>query len=93
VFSAALFTSFAVSPGFAQSVVISEIMYHPLGTTDGTVDSDDYEFVEIQNISEAAVDLSGSGFNKFRSRGRPVRLRVQQGDLLHVLFRIDPGRR
>jgi len=45
----------------AQSVVISEFMYHPL---DGTnpVDGDLYEFVELYNPTPAAIDLDEMEF-------------------------------
>lgn len=54
---------FSALPAKAQSVVISELMYHPL---DGTnpVDGDLYEFVEIYNPNPATFDLSDAEFTK-----------------------------
>jgi len=50
-------------PMHAQSVVISELMYHPL---DGTnpVDGDLYEFVELYNPNPVAFDLTDAEFTK-----------------------------
>ena len=51
-----------------QSIVISEIMYNPApafeaGTTN-VIDGDDFEFIEIQNISAGLIDLEGASFTQ-----------------------------
>lgn len=38
---------------------VSELMYHP---ADGPLDGDEYEFVELQNIGEEPLDLTGVSF-------------------------------
>ena len=41
------------------SLVITEIMYHPTGTSAGTNDTEDFEYVELKNIGANALDLTG----------------------------------
>src|SRR6185295_10593963 len=48
-------------------VVISEIHFHPPDFSDGTDNSDD-EFIELQNLTSAAVPLF-NGANRWRVRG------------------------
>lgn len=57
----------AVEPGSARNLVVSEIMYHPSNPTAaelarGFADADQFEWIELQNISSSAVDLSGVRF-------------------------------
>lgn len=40
-----------------RNLMISEVMYHPL--TDGAIDPDDLEYIELKNTSNAELDLSG----------------------------------
>ncbi len=40
-----------------ESLILSEIMYHPL--SDGDLDGDQYEFLELKNVSQNTLDLSG----------------------------------
>jgi hypothetical protein len=52
----------------AGNVVISELMYSPAAPSDaelaaGYSDADDFEYVEIQNISASTVDLTNSSFD------------------------------
>ncbi len=42
------------------ALTLSEIMYHPAGTTG--VDGDEFEFVEMKNSGTVALDLSGVAF-------------------------------
>ncbi len=60
---------FTTAPAAGPSdIVISEIHYHPTApttaelTVDPGFDSDDFEFVEVMNISAATVDLGGAAF-------------------------------
>lgn len=54
---------FATQPTFAygSSVVISELMYNPVGDS-GPVDNNDYEFIELYNAGNVTKDLSGYQF-------------------------------
>ena len=54
-------------PAAAGNLVISEFMYHPSDPTSaevtaGYTDGDDFEFVELQNISSSTLDLTGVAF-------------------------------
>ncbi len=56
-----------VQPGSATNLVVSELMYHPGDPTAGEitagfVDSDQFEWIELQNISASVVDLTGVSF-------------------------------
>ena len=51
----AIFTTPTPAP-----VIISEIMYHP--AKQGTIDGDEFEFLELKNVGSAAVALSGMHF-------------------------------
>jgi hypothetical protein len=56
-----------VVPASADNVVVSEIMYHPADPTAaeftaGYTDDNFFEYLEIQNISAAVVDLTGVRF-------------------------------
>ncbi|GAA5484516.1 CotH kinase family protein [Haloferula sargassicola] len=51
-------------PATAANLVVSEIMYHPTNPTPeeesaGYLDDGDFEFLELQNISNDTIDLSG----------------------------------
>ena len=51
-----------LSVGTVQAtVVISEIMYNPVGTGGG-LDGDEFEFLELTNVGPDPVDLSGAAF-------------------------------
>ncbi len=57
-----------VTAAAAGNVVISEIMYHPGKPTDDEAadvseDPDDFEFVEVMNISDQDVSLAGASFS------------------------------
>jgi hypothetical protein len=54
-------------PAAAGNLVISELMYHPTDPTSaestaGYASSDDFEFIELQNISSSTLDLTGVAF-------------------------------
>ena len=56
-----------IQPGSAQNLVVSKIMYHPADPTPaeqtaGFTDSDQFEWIELQNISPDQVDLRGVSF-------------------------------
>ncbi len=46
--------------GAGRTVVVSELMYAPLPDPDGVESTSDHEFIELQNVSAAAVNLGGS---------------------------------
>lgn len=52
------------------SLLITEIMYHPPGTTN--VDGDQFEFVELKNVSGTNLDLSGVHFSSGINYTSPV---------------------
>ncbi|MGC6425772.1 MAG: lamin tail domain-containing protein [Akkermansiaceae bacterium] len=54
---------------FQNALVISEIMYHPADPSPaeiaaGFLDKDDFEFIELRNVSDSAIDLSDLRFTK-----------------------------
>ena len=54
---------------FTSSLVISEIMYHPADPTAAEIlagfdDDDDFEFIEIRNVSQNTIDLTDIRFTK-----------------------------
>ena len=56
-------------PASALNTVISEIHYHPVnpvrpGETAITSNKDDFEFIELQNVSPTTVDLAGVQFTE-----------------------------
>ncbi|MFT5192907.1 MAG: hypothetical protein ACI957_005968, partial [Verrucomicrobiales bacterium] len=58
-----------VTPASAENTVISEVMYHPAPPTGeesaaGHVSSDDFEYVELHNVSDQVVDLTGCRFSR-----------------------------
>jgi len=59
----------AVTPASASNTVISEVMYHPAPPTAaesaaGHVSSDDFEYIEVRNVSDQVVDLTGCQFSR-----------------------------
>lgn len=58
-----------IIPATHENLVISEIHYHPSDLTKseeilGFANSDDFEFLELRNISASDIDLSGCRFTK-----------------------------
>ncbi|MES2658761.1 MAG: CotH kinase family protein [Verrucomicrobiota bacterium] len=58
---------FAATPAAAGNIMVTELHYHPNDPspseqTAGFTNSDDFEFIELMNISAASVDLAGSRF-------------------------------
>ena len=58
-----------IAPANAENLVISELMYNPVGATDkeislGYDDGDDFEFVELMNIGDVVIDLRGVRFTQ-----------------------------
>jgi hypothetical protein len=57
----------SLAPASAGSLVVSEVMYHPSGLTPfeinaGIIDPDQFEYLEIMNISADSVTLDGARF-------------------------------
>ena len=53
----------------SANIVISEVHYHPADPSvaefnAGYADADDFQFIELHNISAAAVELAGSSFSQ-----------------------------
>ncbi len=63
-------TSFGGSSDLAGKLIVSEINYHP--PVEGAIDGDEFEFVELQNISSETIDLSGVTFSDGISYTIPV---------------------
>src|SRR5690606_16296453 len=63
--NAAIFSVDAV-PANARDRVVSEIHYHPAPPPENSVwpDAGDYEFIELLNTGEKALDLSGAAFTE-----------------------------
>jgi hypothetical protein len=56
-------TTTAQQPTLVDALRISEVMYHPHDPPMGSVwDADQFEFIELTNIGNAAVDLSDAAF-------------------------------
>jgi hypothetical protein len=60
-------TSTGISAVSPQNIAISEIHYHPSAPTEaeiaaGFTDADPFEFIELENISDHSIDLSGARF-------------------------------
>lgn len=58
-----------IQPGSASNLVVAELMYHPADPTPeeiaaGFIDSDQFEWIELQNISAAVVDMTGVRFTE-----------------------------
>lgn len=71
----------------AESVVISELHYHPADPSSaeaaaGFGDADDFEFVELQNISGGPVDLSLAAFTEGIDFRIPAGTVLQPGQYL-----------
>ncbi|MDG2122352.1 MAG: CotH kinase family protein, partial [Verrucomicrobiales bacterium] len=55
---------------YVNGLMVSELMYHPVGPTEAelamnpTWDGDDFEFIEILNVGDVALDLSDVRFTK-----------------------------
>lgn len=47
----------------AAGVVFSEIMYHPVDSTNAPTDGDEYEFIELFNAGSTSVNLNGANFS------------------------------
>lgn len=60
VWSALTETDFIVGREFNE-LLVTEIMYHPI-SNDLAVDGDVYEFVELRNMADESLDLSGVAF-------------------------------
>jgi hypothetical protein len=50
-----------VSQGVAANIRITELMYNPMDTSDGT-NNDDYEFIELKNIGGNTLELTNVSF-------------------------------
>ena len=49
---------------YAQDLIISEIMYHPVDASGLPVDGDEYEFLELYNQGVSSLSLSNAYFSK-----------------------------
>ncbi|MBT5925579.1 MAG: hypothetical protein HOH33_03060, partial [Verrucomicrobia bacterium] len=63
---------------FREGLVISEMMYHPLGNPTA-------EFIELRNIGAVSLDLTGLRFTKGIDFDFPVGTRIEAGEYLLVV--------
>lgn len=78
-----------VQPASSANLVVSEIMYHPALPTQADVlagfgDQDTFEFIELQNISSAIVDMTGVRFTGGVDYGFSSGVNIQPGARLVV---------
>ena len=71
----------------AENIVISEIMYHPASPTAaeiqaGFTNQDQFEFLELHNVTRDAVDLTGARFTRGIDFGFPEGTTLAAGDYL-----------
>jgi hypothetical protein len=64
------------------ALALTEIHYHPLD--EGTVDGDEYEFVELKNTGDAALSLAGVGFDEGIQYSIPADTTLGPGQFLVV---------
>ncbi len=48
--------------GIVENLRITELMYHPAGPATGNYTADDFEYIEMKNIGDEPLDLSGVSF-------------------------------
>ena len=65
--SVTIISSAESEPASSKNIVVSEIMYHPADPSiteieAGFTDADQFEFIELLNIGDKIIDLSGSRF-------------------------------
>lgn len=60
-----------------DTLLVTELMYHPTGTPD--VDGDHFEFIELKNVGATELDLSGVHFTNGVSFTFPVGRRLAPG--------------
>ena len=86
VWSALNEATFTAAP---SSLRITELMYHPATTDEelvvngAAIEESDYEYIELMNVSEAPVDLSGLSFSDGISFNFPAS-QVQPGERIVV---------
>ena len=78
-----------IVPAAAANLVVSEIMYHPPAPSlaeanAGFADQDMFEFIEVQNISAAVVDMTGVRFTTGIDYDFTAGVQIQPGARLAV---------
>jgi len=63
-----------------SELLITEIMYHP--QVDGQQQEEDYEFVELTNLGERTLDLSGMRFSDGIEYTFPISTLLEAGDII-----------
>jgi hypothetical protein len=69
----------------SQSLVITEFSYHPANPTaselasDATLSDDDFEYIELRNVSSSTLDLTGVSFTEGVRFDFPVGMTVAPG--------------
>ena len=72
--------TFYIIHDFAGSLVVSEIMYHPPNQT--SLDGDEFEFIELKNVGDTDLDLSGVHFTNGITYTFPVGSAIAPGRFL-----------
>jgi hypothetical protein len=74
---------------YQNALVISEIMYNPSppsGTElDISAENDDYEYLEIQNVSSETIDLTDVRFTKGIDFDFPIGTQIEPGQFLLIV--------
>jgi hypothetical protein len=53
-----------LAAGILENLRITEVMYNPPALASGGIDNNEFEFIELKNIGDEALDLSGVSFDK-----------------------------
>lgn len=78
-----------------QNLIISEINYHPAPPTgdelaaDATLDSEDFEWIELRNTGQSPIDLSGVTFSDGISLVIPAGTTLAAGE--YGVFAVNPA--
>ncbi len=71
-----------------DGLLISEIMYHP--APDGAVDGDEFEFIELKNVSAQTLDLGGVRLTNAVEFAFPLGTELAPGEF--IVLATDPAR-
>jgi hypothetical protein len=91
VWSALNEADFVIRQDFGtESLILSEIMYHPI--SEGDLDGDDYEFLELKNVSGSTLDLSGMQWTDGIEYTFPNGSRMEPGEFFVLVRNADAFR-
>jgi hypothetical protein len=87
LFVGAAISLLAVVSISSAQIVISEIHYHPL--EEGTVDGDEFEFIELTNVGDSTVSLTGYAFNTGITYTFPSKAELGPGEFLVLAYNAE----